>query len=205
VYQSGTAQRKAVGAEECAVTVFSASGTSKPGEIPMTTVLRAAAILVPLFALTACHQAGPAERAGRSLDNFELIGGGFIASGPDETAVAAQREAARRRLAFYGSTRAYRPVLEHHGWAELSSDLGRLVARERWDDLPGLVSDEVLDTFCLAGTYDLIAQRIEARLGGLVDWVSLPFDEARGDHDRLGRALEEIRQIPAAGGPRSGH
>jgi hypothetical protein len=35
----------------------------------MNTALRAAALLAPLLLLGACHQAGPAERAGNSLDN----------------------------------------------------------------------------------------------------------------------------------------
>jgi probable F420-dependent oxidoreductase len=139
-----------------------------------------------------------AEQAGRSLDDFEVIGGGFIASGADEEEVQAAREAARRRIAFYGSTRAYRPVLDHHGWGELCSDLGRLVARGRWNDLPSLVNDEILDTFCVSGTYDQIAPRISERLGGLTHWVMWSsFDGESKDLDGLGRALEAIRGVGA--------
>jgi probable F420-dependent oxidoreductase len=85
-----------------------------------------------------------AARAGRSPDKVEVTGGGFIATGPDEATVAAKREDARRRIAFYGSTRAYRPVFEHHGWTDLSPALARLVAQGRWDDLPGLVPDRAI-------------------------------------------------------------
>src|SRR3954471_690738 len=56
-----------------------------------------------------------AERAGRSLDDFEMIGGGFVACGADEQAVQQAREETRRRIGFYASTRADAPILAHHG------------------------------------------------------------------------------------------
>ena len=138
------------------------------------------------------------ERAGRPLSEFEMIGGGFIASGTDEEAVMAAREQMRRRVAFYGSTRAYEPVLAHHGWQDLAPALRRLIAQGRWDELHTLVSDEVLDRFCMAGTYDTIADRVRERLGGLTDRVSLPMPEDGPVDDGLGRAIEALRKIPTA-------
>jgi probable F420-dependent oxidoreductase len=140
-----------------------------------------------------------AERAGRSLDDFEMIGGGFIATGPDEQAVQTAREQMRKRVAFYGSTRAYEPILAHHGWQELAPALRGLIAQGRWGDLHTLVSDEVLDRFCIAGTYEEIAERVRERLGGLTDRVSLPMPEdAARDGDALGRAIEALRVVPTA-------
>ena len=140
-----------------------------------------------------------AEKAGRSLDRFEMIGGGFIATGPTEEAVRAVREEARKRVAFYGSTPSYRPVFEHHGWNELNPALRRLIAEQRWDDMAGLIDDEVLDTFCVAGTYDVIAQRVHDRLGGLVDRIVVAFPEASDtDRDGLAGALRDLKQVPAA-------
>src|SRR3954451_948526 len=115
-----------------------------------------------------------AERVGRPLDDFEMIGGGFVASGPDEEAVQTAREQMRRRVAFYASTRAYEPILAHHGWQDLAPALRELIAQGRWNDLHTLVSDEVLHRFCVAGTYDTIAERVRERLGGLTDRISLP-------------------------------
>lgn len=114
-----------------------------------------------------------AEKAGRSLDNFEMIGTGFIATGPDEETVQTAREDVRYRIAFYASTRTYLPVLEHHGWQDINPKLRDLIAENRWDDLPTAVPDEVLDGFCISGSYDTIANQIDTRLGGLVDTVSL--------------------------------
>jgi probable F420-dependent oxidoreductase len=139
-----------------------------------------------------------AARAGRSPNQVEVIGGGFIATGPDEATVAAKREEARRRIAFYGSTRAYRPVFEHHGWPDLSPALARLVAQGRWNDLPSLIPDDVLNTFCTSGTYDTIATEITQRIGGLVDWINIacPDGSDRAD-DRLRQALAACARCPA--------
>jgi probable F420-dependent oxidoreductase len=140
-----------------------------------------------------------AEQAGRSLDDFEMIGGGFIASGPDEESVMAAREQMRKRVAFYGSTRAYEPIFAHHGWPDLAPALRRLIAQQRWGDLHTLISDDVLDRFCIAGTYDTIAERVRERLGGLTDRVSLGLPEnAREVGDALGRAIEGLKAVPTA-------
>jgi len=138
-----------------------------------------------------------AARAGRSLDNFEMIGGGFLATGPTEEAVHAAREKARKRVAFYGSTRAYAPILEHHGWHDLGPALRNLIAQGRWEDLHTLVSDEILDQFCMAGTYDTIAEAVREHVGGLTDRVSLglPDDPSEID-DGFGRALEALKAVP---------
>ena len=55
-----------------------------------------------------------AAEAGRSVADIELSGGGFVATGPDDAAVAAQVEVVRQQIAFYGSTPAYKGVLELH-------------------------------------------------------------------------------------------
>ena len=52
------------------------------------------------------------SESGRDARDFEIWGGGFIATGPDEEAVAKKVEWVRYRVAFYGSTPAYWPVLD---------------------------------------------------------------------------------------------
>ena len=140
-----------------------------------------------------------AERAGRPLDEFEMIGGGFIACGADETAVRAAREQIRKRVAFYGSTRAYAPIFEHHGWGSLGPALRELIAQARWGDLHTLIDDEVLDRFCVAGTYETIAERVDDRLGGIVDRVSLPLPANAADlRDEIAGAVQALRALPTA-------
>ncbi|MEI2618878.1 MAG: TIGR03617 family F420-dependent LLM class oxidoreductase [Thermomicrobiales bacterium] len=135
-----------------------------------------------------------AAKSGRSLDDFELSGTGFIATGPDAAAVAKAREDARYRIAFYASTRTYLPVLEHHGWEDLNPKLRDLIAQNRWEDLPTVVPDDVLDTFCVSGTWDTIADRVDARLSGLIDTISVSAPDERDP--RFDAALAGFKRIP---------
>jgi probable F420-dependent oxidoreductase len=138
-----------------------------------------------------------AQKAGRSLADFEMVGTGFIASGPDEDAVARAREDVRYRIAFYASTRTYLPVLEHHGWEEINPRLRDLIAENRWNDLPTAVPDEVLDGFCISGTWDTIVDAIRPRLGGLIDTISVPAPPAGHDDDpRYASVLAGLRSLP---------
>jgi probable F420-dependent oxidoreductase len=68
-------------------------------------------------------------KSGRSRASFELCCPVFTVTGDDERAFLASRDAVRAQIAFYGSTPAYRPVLELHGWGELQSELNALTRR----------------------------------------------------------------------------
>jgi probable F420-dependent oxidoreductase len=137
-------------------------------------------------------RAGTAK-SGRSLDDFEMIGTGFIATGPDEETVQKAREDVRYRIAFYASTRTYLPVLEHHGWQDINPKLRDLIAENRWDELPTAVPDEVLDGFCVSGTWDTIVSQIDARLTGLVDTISLSMPDE--PDDRFMAVMEGVRGL----------
>ncbi len=145
------------------------------------------------------HVVRGARRAGRTLDDFELVAGGFIATGATAEEVQAARERVRYRIAFYGSTRSYRPVLEHHGWGRLNDVLHRLAGQGRWDELATAVPDEVLDAFCISGTYEEIASAVSLRLEGLVDMVTFPLPaNPNAPDERYLAALEGIKRLDPA-------
>jgi probable F420-dependent oxidoreductase len=135
-----------------------------------------------------------AGKSGRDLSDFEMIGGGFIATGRTPEQVAEARERARYRIAFYGSTRTYLPVLEAHGWGELNGTLRRIVAEGNWDELSAAVPDDVLDEFCIAGTYEEILPSIRARYEGMVDTISLDLPRA-GDEEVFEELLAGVREL----------
>ena len=130
-----------------------------------------------------------------------VVGGGFVATGADEAAVVEAREASRARIAFYGTTRTYRPVLDHHGWGDLAVDLRSLADAGRWEELAAVVPDDVVDTFVTAATYDRIAPAIAERFAGLVDRVQLPCPPIEADWEGFATAVDAIRSVP--GGSRS--
>ncbi len=142
-------------------------------------------------------QAG-AARAGRALDDFELAGAGFVIAGRTEADLAPQREAVRRQLAFYASTRTYRPVMAIHGWGETVDQLHRLSLQGRWAEMAGLITDEMLETYATIGTYDEIADRLRERYRGLVTSVALnlPLETAE-DRELAREVIARVKKIEA--------
>lgn len=133
--------------------------------------------------------------AGKSFENFEVTGGGFIATGPDEEAVKAEAEKIRYRVAFYGSTPAYRGVFDIHGVSDLGVKLTAMSKAGKWNEMAAEVPDDVLDLFVARGTYEALPEAIARRYGGIVDTVSLDF--APGTPAATRRAtIEAIKKIP---------
>jgi probable F420-dependent oxidoreductase len=112
---------------------------------------------------------------GKDFDRFEVTGGGFVATGADRAAVAAAAEKVRYRVAFYGSTPAYRGVFDLHGLADLGVRLNALSREGKWAEMAALISDDVLDLFCARAPYDGLAEAVRRRFGGLVDTIALDF------------------------------
>jgi probable F420-dependent oxidoreductase len=120
---------------------------------------------------------GVGERA-----RFEVSGGGFVATGSTDEAVARAFEWVRMRIGFYGSTRAYWPVLEAHGLLALGEKLNHMSKTNQWDAMTAEVSDDVVHLFTAVGRHDELASVIEGHYGGLVDSISIgtPVDEPGG-------------------------
>ena len=128
---------------------------------------------------------------GRSRDDFEISGPLFVVTGATEEAMAASARATRQQIAFYGSTPAYRSVLELHGWGEMGDELNRLSKRGEWVQMGELVDDDVLGTFALVAEPEEVAVRMKARYGGLVDRI-LFSAPVRDDPERWRAALAEF-------------
>ena len=137
------------------------------------------------------------RRSGRSRANFDVFGGGFVVTGPDEKIVAEGIERVRQRVAFYGSTRSYLPILSLHGLDELGMRLHALSVEGRWNEMAAEVSDDVVRIFAACGTYGEIARAIEARFGGLADSIEINFP-AGAPAELQRELLADIRRIPHA-------
>lgn len=111
-------------------------------------------------------------RGERAREHFEISGGGFVVTGPDDASVAERLEWVRVRVAFYGSTRSYFPVLEQHGLEDLGLKLHRMSVAGQWQDMAKEISDDVLHLFAAVGRHDTIASAIEQRFGGISDAIS---------------------------------
>lgn len=135
-----------------------------------------------------------AARAGRSLDGFDISGGGMIATGATEEEVARAFEQTRWSISFYGSTRTYTTVWEQHGWEETGRKLHELSVTNGWDKMPGLVTDEMVHTFAAVGTYEQIGDKILERFGSFATTVGLPMPAP--EHEKL--LLPSLRRLQEA-------
>ena len=133
--------------------------------------------------------------AGTPRERFEVSGGGFIATGPNAAAVKQEAERIRARVAWYASTPAYRTVLEQHGLGELGLRLSVMARRSEFHEMTALIPDEVLQLFAAIGPYDVIAERIADRFGGLVDTVVIPFP-AEADPGAVRAVVQAVGTIP---------
>ena len=134
-------------------------------------------------------------RNGRRRSEFEVWGGGFIATGPDEETVQKQLEAIRYRIAFYGSTRSYHGVLAAHGWEDLGMKLHRLSKEGRWQEMAAEVPMDIVPEFAAVATYDKLARAIEARFGGISDSLTLDFAPSTPP-ELAAELLEDLQRIP---------
>ncbi len=136
------------------------------------------------------------KEAGRDRKNFEIVSGGFIATGATEAAVAKWREYVRYRIAFYCTTKAYWDVLRLHGMEELGLKLQPYPREGRWNEMAAQISDEVIDLFGVVATYDNLPREIEKRYGGLADTVYPLQLEHDFDPESVSNLIEGIHRIP---------
>ncbi len=123
------------------------------------------------------------EKAGRSRSQFQISYPGFIVTGTNDNELADAAKAVRSQIAFYGSTPAYRGVLELHGWGELQEELNRLSKQGEWTKMGDLIDDEMLDAFAVVCPPEEVPRRVLDRFGGVVDRVSF-YAPYRSDPER---------------------
>ena len=111
--------------------------------------------------------ASGAETAGRDPAEVKLSVTAFVMAGETE-----QKEV-RRQIAFYASTPNYRPVLALHGWGEVADQLSSLVRQGKWEQMPGLISDDMLEAFAVEGEGQQLGRALRRRYQGLVDRLTL--------------------------------
>jgi probable F420-dependent oxidoreductase len=106
--------------------------------------------------------------SGRILADFELDYAPMIAMGATDAALEAAVKVVRDRIAFYGCTVAYRPVLEIHGWGDVQDELIALNRQHRTEDMAALITDEMVDAIAITGTPQSVVLQMKSRFGGLI-------------------------------------
>lgn len=117
----------------------------------------------------------PALAQGREGDlaGFEVAGSPLVVTGRTEEEMNEARRAVREQIAFYGSTPAYRPVLERHGWGALSGELHAMSRQGKWQQMGTLIDDQVLDAFAVTAEPGQVAAEPLRRYGDIMTRMTL--------------------------------
>jgi len=130
-----------------------------------------------------------ASKEGRDPGAVELATSVFVVTGESEEEIEAGREKMRSQISFYASTPTYRTVLEAHGWQDVGEELGKLAREKRWNEMPGLVTDEMLGAFAVEAAPDELGAALRERYTGLIDRVALYIPFVSGERDSFWRTV----------------
>jgi probable F420-dependent oxidoreductase len=132
------------------------------------------------------------QRSGRDRSAFEVACPVFVVTGDDDE-LAASAARIRKQIAFYGSTPAYRKVLELHGWGDAATELHQLSLQGKWDAMGSLIGDDMLEAFAVVAPVEKLAAALRSRCDGVIDRVmpSLPHTLSPAT---VTAVLHELRQ-----------
>jgi probable F420-dependent oxidoreductase len=113
------------------------------------------------------------RKSGRKREDFTYVSSTFVVLGDSDAEQAANKHFVKEQIAFYGSTRTYQPVLAAHDWQDIVPHLHRKSVDGDWKAMADLITDEMVETYAVTGTYATIGQKIRERYAGLLDRTAL--------------------------------
>jgi probable F420-dependent oxidoreductase len=131
-------------------------------------------------------------KAGKSMEGFEVVGPSFIVTGNDENEMNQATVGTRQQIAFYGSTPAYKGVLDIHGWGGLQEELNSLSKQGQWAEMGNLIDDEILNTFAVVGSPERVAPELKRRYGDVVQRISF-YAPYKSDPERWRRVISDLQ------------
>ena len=105
----------------------------------------------------------------KALESFQIDYAPMLAIGHTDEELERAIAAIKDRIAFYGCTVAYRPVLELHGWGALQDELIPLNRAHRRSEMVALIDDEILNTIAIVGSPEEVVTKMKRRFGGVVN------------------------------------
>ena len=135
-----------------------------------------------------------AEAAGRNVKDLRFQGGGYIATGDTEEELEKGRFSVRKEISFYGSTPAYLPVLETHGWTDVGHKLHGMSREGKWEAMTKEITDDMVDEFAIVAKYDKLAAEIKRRYGDFASGFSLSLPaETLEEEERLSGIIKALK------------
>ncbi len=137
-------------------------------------------------------------KAGKDRKDFEVAYPGFVITGDNDKQVEAAIALVKAQVSFYGSTPAYRPVLEMHGWGDLQTELNRLSKQGQWAQMAELIDDDMLSAFSIWCTPEELPYKIAERFGDVIDRFSF-YSMYQMEPEQLSSILDSIKTSNAPG------
>jgi probable F420-dependent oxidoreductase len=134
------------------------------------------------------------KTAGRDRSTFEVSGPLFVVTGTNEDEFAQAEKGTKQQIAFYGSTPAYRPVLELHGWGDLQTELNSLSKQGEWVKMGELIDDDILRTFAVVAEPEGVAAELKRRYAVVVDRCSF-YAPYKIEVDRWRRVIDDLKAV----------
>lgn len=131
-------------------------------------------------------------RSGRTRADITVMMPAFTVTGESEEELAEAAKAVKGLIGFYGSTPAYRSVLEHHGWGDAQPELNAMSKQGRWDEMGDVIDDEMLTTFAVVGTPEEVGDGLAARFGDILDRISF-YTPYEAGPDVIARVCDRLR------------
>ena len=131
-------------------------------------------------------------KAGKTMEGFDIVGPSFVVSGSNEEEMQAASAGTRQQIAFYGSTPAYKGVLDIHGWGGLQDELNTLSKQGKWVEMGNLITDDILNTFAVVGEPEKIAPELHRRYGDVISRISF-YAPYKSDPSRWKPVIEAIK------------
>jgi probable F420-dependent oxidoreductase len=128
------------------------------------------------------------SKSGRRRPSIELSSATFVIPTDEPNEAVAYEAEVRQQISFYASTPPYRPVFELEGWGDIADQLRAMAARGRWQEMPSLISDDMLDRLALRGTWAELPAKVLKKYDGLLDRVSYYFPIVPGRNEDGWRA-----------------
>jgi probable F420-dependent oxidoreductase len=135
-----------------------------------------------------------AAKAGRTIADIEISGPAFVVTGANDEEMERSAAGTKQQIAFYGSTPAYRGVLDLHGWGGLQDDLNKMSKEGKWKEMGDLITDEILHTFAVVAEPEKLAAGLDERYGDIVQRLSF-YAPYASDPERWRAVMDQLHAV----------
>jgi probable F420-dependent oxidoreductase len=130
--------------------------------------------------------------AGRTRADYEITAEVIVGCGRTDEELEAAK-GVRNLLAFYGSTPAYKPVLDVEGWGDLQPELNTLSKRGEWGQMAELITEDMISTIAVHGTPRQCAEEVVRRYGADCQRICAYFPWYEASDELIAEFVAELK------------